>query len=137
MTNMPIEYLNALANQFVLIAVFLGGFSATLLGTIISSDHDTKFSKAIIISSSFAALSFVMSVMAMTGLLLQTAEGYPLEILQDKLNQLRLVGAIAFFLGMIGFMISIGLSGWLKSKTLGIITSIFALIAFIIMLIIS
>lgn len=137
MTEIEIPYLNTLSSQLLFICAFLGGFSATLLGTLITAELEGKVMFSIIIASAVSAMGFILSVLCMTGILLITTEGYPLEVNKGELNSLRLVGAFTMILGLLGLLVVIGISGWLKDKKLGYTTSAIAILGFILMLYIS
>lgn len=135
MNELSDQYMHLLAEQFIFISVFLGGFSATLLATIISSDLNNKCSKAMIVTSATSALSFVICVFCMTGIFLMTSEGYPNHLGGYSMSFTKNLAAINLAIGILSFVTTIGLSGWLKSRGLGITTSILATIAFVVLLI--
>ena len=94
MTELPNDYLNTLASHFILICSFVVGFSATLLGTLIVADQQTKYSRAMIAVAALSAACFVVALLGMTGIVLITKEGYPLPIGRDKLYFMRTVCSI-------------------------------------------
>ena len=132
--ELPNNYLNALAQQFIFISAFLGGFSAALLGTVIVSEIKTKYSKIMVVSSALAAMCFVVTVFGMTSILFQTTEGYPLVIDSHGLLLIRIISIFSMIIGLISFTVSIGSSGWLMSKRIGRITTGIGIIAFILII---
>jgi hypothetical protein len=75
------------------------------------------------IVSTLAASFFLVSVFAMTTLLMKTTTGYPLEVIESDLIFPRIVGAISFILGIISLIAMISLAGWTKSKKMGRFTT--------------
>lgn len=124
MIELPLPYINELAKQVVFISSFLGGFSLTLLGSLILSDRQGKLLNAVIISTAISALGFILAVVAMTQLIMISTEGYPFAVDSQKLFTGRLTGTLGLFIGIISLMVTIALIGWVRSKKLGIITTI-------------
>ena len=137
MMELPLAYLNTLAQQLIFIATFLGGFSATILGTLIVSEIGTKYARVMVVSSAFAAMCFVVTIFGMTSIIFQTTEGYPLVVDSGQLVVARLASIIAMVLGLISFIVCIASSGWLKSKKMGRFTTAIGIIAFILITMMS
>lgn len=134
MLELPLPYLNELAKQIAFMSSFLGGFSVTLLGTLILSDRDGKLLRVMIVSTATSALAFIVAVAAMTQLIMVSTEGYPFEIDQQQLSSSRVIGTLALFLGIIALMCTIALSGWVRSRKLGIFTTVIGAITMIVVL---
>ena len=126
MLELPLPYINELAKQLAFISSFLGGFSVTFLGALILSD-----------STAVSAFAFIITVMAMTQLIMVSTEGYPFKIEQGDLNTSRVIGTLTFMFGVLSLLLTIGLSGWLKSRRLGLITSILGGLTLIIFFLLS
>lgn len=131
---MPIEYLNKLASQFIFISAFFGGFSASILGTLIISKSERKIVKYLILGSSLSSIAFIVSVFAMTKLVMVSTPGYPFDIEQISILYPRIVGIIAFMVGILSLIFVISLSGWMHSKRLGIATTSIGVVGFILFL---
>ena len=131
MISLTNEYINPLATQIIFISVFLGGFSATLLVTLLVADNKRKMMKVLILSSASAAILFIIATFAMTNLLMITTPGFPLEIDEGEMMRARTFGTLAHMGGILALMFTIGASGWLRSKRLGIATTLIATIGFI------
>lgn len=129
MTELSEEYFRLLSQQLVFIGVFLGGISATILGTLIVADNDTKIFKAMIVAVSVAAVAFIVAVFGMNKVQLILAPDSPFTNSPDVLYYPRLVGGLAFYLGIFALITAVGISGWLKSKKIGIITTALGVIA--------
>lgn len=131
MTDLPNEYIKALAEQLIFISAFLGGFSATILGTLIVSKHNKKIINSLIISLSLASASFIITVVSMTKITLVLTPGAPYTNHSEIIFFPRILGSMSFYIGIISLVTMIGISGWLKSKKLGIVTTSIAIITFI------
>ncbi len=129
--EIPADYLVELAKQFIFISAFLGGFVASVLGTLIISKRNNKVLKALIIGCSLSAASFVVTVFAMTQVVVISLPGYPLEINPGQTDLTRLIGGIAFMLGILALTFVIGMSGWMHSKAVGITTTAIGILALV------
>jgi len=135
MIELTFEYWNKLADQLIMMSSLLGGFSIAVIANFLVSDLNTRLSKNIMMAATLAASFFLITLFAMTKLLMMTTEGYPLEISSGDLLFPRVVGIIAFFLGIVSLVIMIALAGWTKSKRMGQFTTIVGAITLILILI--
>lgn len=129
--DLPLAYLNELAKQTIFISAFLGGFSAAILGTLIVSKQKSKILNTLVFSTALSSLAFIVAVMGMTKLVMISTPGYPFEITPSITTAPRIIGSLAFFIGILSLVFSIGISGWVQSKKLGIMTSVIAAIGMI------
>lgn len=127
MEELPVSYLKVLAEQIGFISVFLGGISATILGTLIVLKKESKIFSWMIILLSLAAVSFIIAVFGMNKIQMVLAPDYPDQ--GQSIFYPRLVSSISFLLGIYSLIAVVGLSGWLQSKKIGIMTSSIGLIA--------
>lgn len=127
MNELPISYLKVLAEQIGFISVFLGGISATILGTLIVLKKDSKIFNWMIILLSLAAVSFIVAVFGMNKIQMVLTPDYPNP--DHSIFYARIVGSISFLLGIYSLITVISLSGWLQSKKIGILTTSIGLIA--------
>ncbi len=134
MNELSFEYLNKIAEQIVTISSLLGGFSIAVIANIIISETNTRITKYLLVSSSLAACFFLVTIFAMTNLLMKTSSGYPLPIDDGDLKLPRLVGIVFFYLGTISLISLISLAGWTKSKKMGIFTAVAGLITLVLTL---
>ena len=137
MIELPLSSVNELAKQIVFISTFLGGFSITLLGTLILSDKEGRLIRAIIVSTAVSALAFIVAILAMTNLIMVSTEGYPFPVDPSALGTGRIVGTLCLFVGVFTLMFTIALSGWVRSKRLGIITTTLGVLTLIALLLFS
>lgn len=134
MTELTFEYYNKLADQIISISALLGGFSIAIIANFLVSETKTRLTNNIMVASTLSACLFLISVFAMTSVLMMTTEGYPKKILESDLLLPRGIGAFSFFLGIISLLTMIALSGWTKSKKMGIFTTIIGIITLILMI---
>ena len=128
------EYLNKLAEQLVLISSLLGGFSIAVIANFLVSERNTRLSRWIMAFAIAAACFFLVSVFAMTDLLLVTTEGYPSQVPLEDLLFSRLAGFVSLLFGVFALLVMIALSGWTKSRGLGWFTTLIGLVTFIMIL---
>ncbi len=131
MIELAPEYLNKIANQLIVISSLLSGFSIAVLANLLVSESKDRLSQNIMRITAIAASSFLITVFAMTKIVMMTTDGYPLELDQSSLNSTKIIGFASFFLGTLTLSVLISLSGWTKSKKLGIFTTVIGTATFI------
>jgi hypothetical protein len=134
MIELTFEYWNKLAEQTITISSLLGGFSIAVIANFLVSDLNTKLSKSIMAVSTLAASFFLITIFAMTNILMKTTVGYPFKVVDNDLMLPRVVGVIAFFIGIISLVALISMSGWTKSKKMGRFTTILGTITLLLIL---
>ncbi|NRR92396.1 hypothetical protein HSX10_12535 [Winogradskyella undariae] len=134
MTEITFEYWNKLAEQTITISSLLGGFSIAVIANLLVSDMNTKLSKTIMVVSTLAASFFLITVFAMTNVLMKTTVGYPFKVVDNDLFLPRVLGSISFFLGITSLIAMISLAGWTKSKKMGRFTTILGIMTLILIL---
>ena len=137
MTEITFEYWNKFAEQIITISSLLGGFSIAVIANFLVSNLNTKLSKSIMAVSTLAACFFLTAVFAMTNLLLKTTDGYPLKVVDNDLMIPIVVGGIAFYLGIISLLAMVSMSGWTKSKRMGIFTTMIGILTLILILLMT
>ena len=135
MIELPLAYIKEMASQIIFISVFLGGFSATILGTLILSQNSNKILKKLIVSTSLSAMSFIVTVFTMVQLTMLSIPGYPIETSYEDIMLPRIIGIVAFFIGLLSLIFVVSISGWLQSRKLGIVTTTIGIIGLILVLI--
>jgi cytochrome bd-type quinol oxidase subunit 2 len=125
------EYLNKIANQLIVISSLLSGFSIAVMANLLISKSENRFSNHILKVTTIAAACFLITVFAMTKIVMMTTEGYPFKVENDQLTLPKITGFLAFFMGIVTLSILIALSGWTKSKKTGIFTTIIGILTFI------
>jgi|TARA_B110000967_G_C18572083_1_gene405385 hypothetical protein len=134
MIELTFEYWNKLAEQTITISSLLGGFSIAVIANFLVSDLNTKLSKSIMAVSTLAASFFLITIFAMTNILMKTTVGYPFKVVDNDLMLPRVVGVITFFIGIISLVALISMSGWTKSKKMGRFTTILGTITLLLIL---
>lgn len=134
MIELTFEYWNKLADQIITISSLLGGFSIAVIANILISDTNTRLLKNIMIAATLSASLFLVTVFAMTKLLMMTTNGYPMKVIESDLILPRIFGMISFLLGIISLITMISLAGWTKSKKMGRFTTAIGILTFIVIL---
>ena len=135
MTEITFEYWNKLADQTITISSLLGGFSIAVIANFLVSETKTRLTNNIMAASTLAASSFLITVFAMTKLLMMTTDGYPIKVVDDDLLFPRIIGVIAFLFGIISLLTMISMAGWTKSKKMGIFTTTIGILTFLLILV--
>ena len=134
MTEITFQYWNRLADQIILISSLLSGFSIAVIANLLVSELNTKLIKSIMVFSTLAASFFLITIFAMTKLLLMTTNGYPIKFEESDLLIPRIIGSLFFFFGITSLISVISLAGWTKSKKMGIVTTTIGILTFILSL---
>ena len=129
MKELDPNYIVAVAEQLSFVSAFLGGISATILVTIIVFTSKKKSVNWIVSSSALAACSLLIAVVASWRLLIILHPEFPLTVDQSIVMVLWFGMLIGYSIGFLSLLVSIGLSGWIRSKRDGIITSAIAITA--------
>ena len=124
-------YVVAVAEQLSFVSAFLGGLSATILVTIVVFTSEKKSVNWIVSSSAIAACSLLIAVVAAWRLIILLHPEIPIRVDDDLIKLLWASMLIGYAIGFLSLLVSIGLSGWLRSRRDGMITSTIALIAVI------
>ena len=107
----------------------LGGLAFVFLGALITIDKNSNVIKATLIVASMAAACFLMATIGATLLAGQLEAFDAGRITSEQFNRvgyLRPPISKAFLAGVFFLLISVGLLGWIRSRFLGIITTIIA-----------
>ena len=129
------EFLGEMGRQIAFLSAFLGGFAATFLGILLQSPNSRRHVGWAAGAAAVASASFILAVMSGTLLALVVHPGAPPALAEPTLlPQLRILTFITFIVGIYSSLLSLGLSGWIRSRQLGIITSVAAFVSAVIML---
>jgi DMSO/TMAO reductase YedYZ heme-binding membrane subunit len=135
MEEISFEYLNKLANQIIVIGSLLGGFSIAVIANFLVSDLNTRLSNNIMKASVLSASLFLVSVFAMTKVLMTTTDGFPLKVTTGDIKTASTIGGITLLLGILSLIAIIAMAGWSKTKQMGRFTTIVGILTFILILI--
>ncbi|MFT7451897.1 MAG: hypothetical protein ACI9VN_002625 [Patescibacteria group bacterium] len=122
--ELSFEYLHKLADQTMFISALLGGFSIAVIVFLMNSKETNRISRNLFKAAIIAAASFLVSIFAMTKIVLMTSPGFPFKVTTEDLELPKAIGLTAFLVCIICLMVIISLSGWTKSRGMGIFTSI-------------
>lgn len=127
MTEISGAYLLEIAKQLSFIAALLGGLSGALMCALLFSRSDSPAVKWALFSAATATCAFIVSVVALTMLIVGLNPNAPESLVtQAGLLQARSIGTVGFFLGLYGTLFTIGACGWVRSRRMGVATTILA-----------
>ena len=125
------EYMVAVAEQLSFVSAFLGGISITILITIVVCISEKRSVNWIISTSALAAASLLIAVVAAWRIMILLHPSLPISYDPELIKYLWAGMLLGYSLGFLSLLVSIGLSGWLRSKRDGWVTSFIALIAIV------
>lgn len=123
------EYLAELARQLSFVSAFLGGFAATFLGTLLFAPAESRAARWAIALTALSSSTFIVAVLWTTMLTVGLDPHAPGGAVSARGTQARVISVLAVMVGIYALLASIGLSGWLRSRRLGWITSTIATVA--------
>lgn len=130
MEQLPAEYLAEIARQIAFVSAFLGGFAATFLATLLFARAEHRMAGWAVAWSALSACSFIVAVLALTMLTIGLDPSMPQNVVTESATlRARLIGFLSFLVGMYALLASLGLSGWLRSRRLGRVTTGIAIVA--------
>ncbi len=129
MSELNPKYIVAVAEQLSFVSAFLGGISATILITIVVFVSSKKSVSWMIAASALAACSLLVAVIASWRLIILLHPELPIAVEPLIIKILWSGMLLGYSLGFLSLLACIGLSGWLRSKRSGLITSGTALVA--------
>ena len=127
-----------LLRQFIFFTSILAGFSFSVVVQFLSFSEKRKVTSVVITLITIAALSMMVSTFIGAVVLIKLVPyTTPEQIPAHTFEQIARAALFLFYLlivGIIAFLIGLGLSGWIWSKSLGIVLSSFSVIAFVLMI---
>jgi len=136
--ELTLEYWNSLANQLILICSLLSGFSIAIVANLIVSEKNTKLINRLLITATISAGCFLISLFAMTNIAMVTTPGGQIEHVTEKNFAVsRVIGMATFMIGLFSLSILLALSGWTKSKKVGIVTTIIGVLTLLFILLVK
>ena len=135
--EITLEYWNELAKQTVLIISLLSGFSITVVANLLVSDKNNKLFNRILKSATLSAGCFLVSVFSMIQIsMMTTSGGYIKNVSVNDFFVPRIIGTLTFMIGLFSLSVMISLSGWTKSKKVGIYTTVIGILTLLLIFII-
>lgn len=130
MVRMKPEFTSESFKQIASMSAILGGFAASFLGILLQSSETRRHVAWAAGAAAVASASFIVAVIAGTllGLVLnpEAPQGFATP---DFAPWAMRVAIVTFAIGIYANLLSLGLSGWIRSRILGIVTSVAALLA--------
>lgn len=124
MQSLSDSYLVEISRQLAFLSAFLGGFAATFLATLLVVASSRRIAGWVIGSAATAACSFVVSVISSVMLTIVLHPDVPTNVgSASSIDVARVVSTLGFGIGVISLLVSVGLSGWVRSRQSGIATS--------------
>ena len=124
------NFIGEIARQLASVSAFLGGFAATFLGILLQSQSSRRHVGWAAGAAAVASASFMIAVIAGTLVGLALNPGAPENFATPQfLPWARRILMFSFALGIYANLLSLGLSGWIRSRSLGLVTSTAALIS--------
>ena len=107
----------------------LGGFAFAFLGAMLTIENPSRVLKATFIVTAIAAGCFLIATLGSTllaGVMESVKDGRIEESFLEPLRPLNRPISLTFLAGVLFLTVSIGLFGWIRSRNLGIATSLIA-----------
>ena len=128
------EVLELQTGQVAFISSLMAGFAVSIAIQIIRSYNSGRMADICILNFILTALLFLVAFYIDVTLILRLAGVTEFsDALLTNISHVRSIGTSAATLAVFLFIVSIGLMGWLQDRRVGILSSSFALIAFILM----
>lgn len=132
MQSLPDSYLVEIARQLAFLSAFLGGFAATFLATLLVVASSKRIVGWVIGTAATAACSFVVAVIASVMLTIVLHPDVPANVSSASSAEIaRIISMLGFTIGVIVLLVSVGLSGWIRSRQSGIVTSVVSFISLV------
>jgi hypothetical protein len=130
MPNFKPEFTSEIVKQVAAMSAILGGFAASFFGILLQSSESRRHVTWAAAAAAVASAAFIVAVIAGTLLSLvlnpDAPQGFALPEFTPWASRVLIT---TFAVGIYSNLFSLGLSGWIRSRTLGIVTSVAALIA--------
>ncbi len=125
-TELHPEYLAALARQFGFLGAFLGGVSATLFVTLLTLAKPSRVVRWAIGLAAVAAVAFIVTAYMSVGVIANSHPNAPPQMAGNSIVIVQVTMSLSFAIGSLALLAAIGVSGWSRSRVLGIVTSVVA-----------
>ena len=131
MKEMSFSYWNELSSQFMFMSSLMCGFSRAIVITLLIHNSSNRVLNIIFKLSVFSALTFLISIFSTTTIKMMTTEGYPLKFVESKFFTARVISGLSFFVGVLSIIRVMSLSGWVKSKRTGWLTTVLGIVSLV------
>ncbi|MDB5707703.1 MAG: hypothetical protein JWN66_4819 [Sphingomonas bacterium] len=133
MQHLAPAYLSTLATQIGSLSAFLGGFAATYLATFLTFGHRSRPAAVAIGGAVTSAVGFVVAVVASTMLIAALHPDAPAGA-GRLTGTAQVTMTLSFLVALIALLVSLGVSGWTRSRAIGWATSVAAGLGMVIVL---
>jgi hypothetical protein len=133
MITLAPDYMSTIATQIGGVSAFLGGFAATFLAMFLTLGHRSRAATIAIIASTIASVAFVVAVIATTAVIAKLHPHAPGGA-SASAGLPQLLMTLSFLTGMLALLVSLGASGWTRSRTIGRATSAIAAVGVVLAL---
>lgn len=133
--ELPYEFLNKMAQQLITINSLLGGFSIAIVANLIVYKSDARITRGILKTATIAAGCFLVSLISTTKIVMMTTPGFPIVVGDADLEIPKMISFICYLLGILALSVVIAMSGWTKSRSTGIFTTVVSIVTFILILV--
>jgi hypothetical protein len=119
------EWLRELFGQLAFVSSVLGGFAVAFLGTLLTIETDRRITRWTMGAAAISAVAFVAAavIAAMSVAEAVRTRAEDVAGLGSAGGAYVATALAAFGAGFLGLMLSVALSGWIKSRSLGLVTS--------------
>ena len=122
---MTVENYLAEAGALATLAGILAGFAISAVIQLLSANTESKIATATIVSFSASTVMFLYSLIVFILIFAVTAEQNQVV---ESLDTLGSIAVLVMYGAVFVFLAAIGMTGWIRSRITGILTSAFALI---------
>jgi hypothetical protein len=129
--DLKASYVLAVVEQISFVSAFLGGVSATILFSVVIFTSSKQSVALLVGTSTLSACSLLVSVISGWRLAIGLHPDLPFTPDPTKISLLWKTLIAGYSLGVVSLLISIGLSGWIRSRRSGLITSSMSAIALV------
>ena len=131
MNEISPTYALDIAEQMSLVGVFLGAISVTILMSLVIFSSPGKLVNWIIGISAFASCCLLISVVASLRVIIAVHPEFPSPetTSPSEISLLWKLMVAGYAIGVLNLIVSIGLSGWLRTRKTGMVTMTFSIAA--------
>lgn len=127
MEPIPPEYLAYVAPKIAFVSAVVGGFAATFLAQLVTTTEGKRLAEWSTGSAAFSAVLFTVATISSTRIAMNTYLSAPADATASIAVELVMT-FVGFVFGIYTLLLAIGLSGWIRSRRLGIVTSLVAIL---------
>jgi hypothetical protein len=120
------EWLRELFGQLAFVSSVLGGFAVAFLGTLLTIEAERRITRWTMGAAAVSAAAFVAAAVIAALNVADTVRTQARDLtgLGSGGTTSTALAMASFALGFLGLMISLALSGWIKSRSLGLVTTL-------------